>query len=50
MRGEVNAARIWRSLRATRSGRRALAATAKRRAKVTVSTGARSRVILRATR
>ena len=50
MRGEVNAARIWRSLRATQSGRRALAATAKRRAKVTVSTGDRSRVILRATR
>ena len=50
LRGEVNAARIWASLRATPSGRRALAAAARRRAKVTVSTGDRSRVILRATR
>jgi hypothetical protein len=50
MRGEVNSARIWASLRATRSGRRALAAAAKRRAKVTVSMGDRSRVVLRATR
>ena len=50
MRGEVNAARIWSSLRATRSGRRALAAAAQRRAQVTVRSGDRSRVILRATR
>ncbi len=50
MRGEVNAARIWASLRTTKSGRRALAAAAKRRAMVSVSTGDRSRVILRATR
>ena len=50
LRGEINAARIWTSLRATASGRRALAAAAKRRAKVTVSPGDRSRVVLRATR
>jgi acetyl esterase/lipase len=50
MRGEVNSARIWASLRTTQSGRRALAAAAKRRAKVTVSMGDRSRVVLRATR
>ena len=50
MRGEVNAARIWGSLRGTRSGRRALAAAAKKRAKVLVETGDRTRVTLRATR
>ena len=50
LRGEVNAARIWASLRETVSGRRALAAAAKRRAKVTVRPGDRSRVVLRATR
>jgi len=50
LRGEVNAARIWHSLRATTSGRRALAAAAKRRAKVTVRAGDRSRVVLSATR
>jgi hypothetical protein len=50
MRGEVNAARIWGYLRGTKSGRRALAAAAKRRAKVLVQTGDRSRVTLRATR
>jgi acetyl esterase/lipase len=50
MRGEVNAARIWATLRATQSGRRALVAAARRRARVSVSTGDRSRVILRATR
>ncbi|HUR86019.1 MAG TPA: hypothetical protein VMY78_11795 [Solirubrobacteraceae bacterium] len=50
MRGEVNAARIWGSLRGTRSGRRALAAAAKKRAKVLVQTGDRTRVTLRATR
>jgi acetyl esterase/lipase len=50
LRGEVNAARIWRSLRTTKAGRRALAAAARRRARVTVRTGDRSRVVLRATR
>ena len=50
MRGEVNAARIWGSLRGTRSGRRALAAAAKRRARVLVETSDRTRVTLRATR
>jgi acetyl esterase/lipase len=50
MRGEVNAARVWGYLRGTTSGRRALAAAAKRRAKVMVQTGDRSRVTLRATR
>jgi acetyl esterase/lipase len=50
MRGEVNAARIWGYLRGLASGRRALAAAAKRRAKVIVQTGDRSRVTLRATR
>jgi acetyl esterase/lipase len=50
LRGEVNAARVWSYLRATTSGRRALAAAAKRRAKVIVRTSDRSRVILRASR
>jgi acetyl esterase/lipase len=50
MRGEVNAARVWAYLRGTRSGRRALVAAAKRRAKVAVQPGDRSRVVLRATR
>jgi acetyl esterase/lipase len=50
LRGEVNAARIWASLRGSRSGRRALAATAARRAKVLVQTGDRTRVTLRAIR
>ena len=50
LRGEVNAARIWSSLRSTLSGRRALAAAAKRRAKVTVRAGDRSRVVLSAAR
>ena len=50
LRGEVNAARIWRSLRATKSGRRALSAAARRRAKVTVRPGDRSRIVLRSTR
>lgn len=50
LRGEVNAARIWASLRTTRSGRRALSAAAKRHAQVTLRTGDRSRVVLRATR
>ncbi len=50
LRGEVNAARIWASLRGTRSGRRALAAAAVRRATVLVQTGDRTRVTLRAIR
>jgi acetyl esterase/lipase len=50
MRGEVNAARVWGYLRGTKSGRRALAAAARRQAKVMVQTGDRSRVTLRATR
>jgi acetyl esterase/lipase len=50
LRGEVNAARVWASLRTTRNGQRALAAVAKRRAKVTVRTGAQTRVTLRASR
>ena len=48
LRGEVNAARIWTSLRSTLNGRRALAAAATRRAKVTVRAGDRSRVVLSA--
>jgi hypothetical protein len=50
LRGEVNAARVWASLRATKNGQCALAAVARRRAQVTVRTGDRSRVTLRATR
>lgn len=50
LRGEVNAARVWAYLRASVSGRRALAAAARRRASVIVRTGDRSRVILRATK
>lgn len=50
LRGEVNASRIWSSLRATKSGRRALAAAAAKRARVSVRTGDRSRVVLRAAR
>jgi acetyl esterase/lipase len=48
MRGEVNAARIWASLRGSRSGRRALAAAAQRRAKVFVQLSDRTRITLRA--
>ena len=48
MRGEINAARIWDRLRATRGGRRALDATAMRRATVTVRPGPRSQITLRA--
>lgn len=48
LRGKVNAARVWAYLRDRASGRRALAAAAKRRARVTVKTGDRSRVTLRA--
>ena len=50
VRGEVNAARVWRFLRSTKNGQRALAAAATRRAKVVVRTGERSRVTLRAAR
>lgn len=50
LRGEVNAARVWSYLRGTQSGRRALAAAAERRAKVSVQAGDRSRVILKAIR
>ena len=50
LRGEVNASRIWSSLRATKSGRRALAAAAAKRAKVSVRTGDRTQVVLRAAR
>lgn len=50
LRGEVNAARVWASLRATKNGQRALAAVARRRATVTVRSADRSRVTLRATR
>jgi acetyl esterase/lipase len=47
LRGEVNAARIWASLRGSRSGRRALAAAARKRAKLVVQTGDRTRITLR---
>jgi hypothetical protein len=50
LRGEVNAARVWAHLRETKNGQRALAAAAANRVKVTVRTGDRSRVILRAIR
>ena len=50
LRGEINAARIWSHLRETASGRRALVAVSKRRAKITVRASDRSRVTLRATR
>ncbi|MBW3608735.1 MAG: hypothetical protein KY463_10325 [Actinobacteria bacterium] len=50
LRGEVNAARIWSALRRTQTGRRALSAAGSRRAKLTVRSGDRSRVVLRATR
>lgn len=48
LRGTVNAARVWAYLREKASGRRALAAAARKRAKVIVRTGDRSRVTLRA--
>lgn len=50
LRGEVNAARVWAYLRRSKSGRRALAAAADRRVKVTAQTSQRSRVILRHSR
>lgn len=46
VRGEVSAARVWATLRRTRSGRRALAAAAARRVKLTVRSASRSRVIV----
>jgi acetyl esterase/lipase len=50
MRGEINAARIWASLRGSTSGRRALAAAAKKRARMLVQAGDRTRITLRAIR
>ena len=50
LRGEVNAARVWSYLRQTSGGRRALSAAAKKRARVVVRTGDRSRVTLKAMR
>ncbi|MEA2218490.1 MAG: hypothetical protein QOJ35_1116 [Solirubrobacteraceae bacterium] len=47
MHGEINAARIWAGLRTTTAGRRALVATARRRSRVSVQPGDRSRVTLR---
>lgn len=46
VRGEVNAARIWTQLGRSTSGRRALAAAAADRVKLTVRIAGRSRVIL----
>ncbi len=48
--GEVNAARAWSRLRASTSGRRALAALAAGRAKVTVRSGSPTTVTLRVRR
>ena len=50
LRGEINAARIWAQLRRSAAGRRALAAGAKRRAKLAVVVSDRSQVTLRAAR
>lgn len=50
LRGEINAARIWAQLRRTTAGKRALAAGAKKRAKLAVVVSDRSRVTLRASR
>jgi acetyl esterase/lipase len=47
MPGHLDAARLWASLGRTASGRRALAATARRRVKLTVHIGDPTRVILR---
>jgi acetyl esterase/lipase len=49
MRGEVNAARVWAFLRATKSGLRALRQAALRRAAIVVKAGARSQIVVRAT-
>ncbi|MBW3653599.1 MAG: hypothetical protein KY433_08405 [Actinobacteria bacterium] len=48
LRGEVNAARVWSQLRSKSSGKRALVAAARGRARMIVRAGDRSRVILRA--
>jgi acetyl esterase/lipase len=50
LRGEINAARIWARLRASTSGKRALAAGANRRTKLAVVVSDRSKVTLRAAR
>ncbi len=50
LRGEVSAARIWDLLRASTSGRRALAALAAGRAATTVRAGSPNRVTLRVRR
>jgi acetyl esterase/lipase len=50
LRGEINAARIWAQLRRSTAGRRALAAGAKKRAKLAVAVSDRSQVTLRASR
>ena len=50
VRGEVNAARAWNLLRASMSGRRALAALAAGRAKTTVRSGSPTTVTLRVQR
>ena len=46
VRGEVNAARAWKALRSSTSGRRALAALAAGRATATLRSGDPSRVTL----
>ena len=46
VRGEVTAARLWASLRTKVAGRKALRATVRRRAKLSVQTSDRSRVTL----
>lgn len=48
LRGKISASRVWSYLRRTRNGDRALAAAAKRRVRIIVRSGDRSRVILRA--
>ncbi len=50
MRGDVNPARLWAALRRTASGRGALLATARRRARIGVLSGDPSRVTLRVER
>lgn len=50
LRGEINAARIWALLRTTTRGKQALAALAKRRARLTIAVSDPSRVTLRASR
>ena len=47
MHGEVNAGRVWASLRRTTSGRRALVASTGHRASITVRTGDPSGVVVR---